>query len=144
MTRPLRLLLIDDSLVDRQLAEEVFAEYGGLCTVTTCASGAAALEHLGEARTTLPDVILLDINMPGMNGFEVLAALKAHPRLAQIPVVMLTTSSHESDVTRAYTLHASSYLVKSVNFRDFVTQIESFLEFWRTARLTTWPEMIAR
>ncbi|WP_216320578.1 response regulator [Deinococcus aestuarii] len=144
MTRPLRLLLIDDSLVDRQLAEEVFAEYAGLCTVRTCASGTAALEMLDSGQATLPDVILLDINMPGMNGFEVLAALKGHPRLAQIPVVMLSTSGHDSDVARAYTLHASSYLVKSVSFGDFVSQIESFLEFWRTSRLTTWPEMIAR
>lgn len=144
MTRPLRLLLIDDSLVDRQLAEEVFAEYSGRCTVTTCGGGAAALEYLRDAKAPLPDVILLDINMPGMNGFEVLAALKAHPHLAQIPVVMLTTSSHEGDITRAYTLHASSYLVKSVTFSEFVTQIESFLDFWSKSRLTTWPEMIGR
>ena len=132
-------LVVDDSKVIRKVARHILEALN--FSVTEAGDGREALDL---CRQSQPDVILLDINMPGMNGFEVLAALKAHPRLAQIPVVMLTTSSHESDVTRAYTLHASSYLVKSVNFRDFVTQIESFLEFWRTARLTTWPEMIAR
>ncbi|WP_034385809.1 response regulator [Deinococcus sp. YIM 77859] len=140
MTRPLRLLLIDDSLMDRQLAEEVFAGYAHLCTVTTAANGREALEAMLAPGALLPDVVLLDINMPGMTGFEVLSAMKSHPQLLRIPVVMLTTSNHDQDITQAYTLHASSYLIKSVNFQDFVAQVEGFLEFWTRARLTTWPE----
>ncbi|MEW6421139.1 MAG: response regulator [Deinococcota bacterium] len=141
MTRPLRLLLIDDSLMDRHLAEEVFADYAHLCTVTTVASGEAALAAMLVPGGTLPDVVLLDINMPGLSGFDVLKAMKAHPQLVRIPVVMLTTSSHDQDITQAYTLHASSYLIKSVNFQDFVAQVEGFLEFWTRTRLTSWPEL---
>lgn len=140
VTRPLRLLLIDDSRTDRHLAEEVFAEYGHLCSVTTVASGQAAMQALLAAGARLPDVVLLDINMPGMSGFDVLRAMKGHPHLVQIPVVMLTTSNHDQDITQAYTLHASSYLIKSLNFQDFVAQIEGFLEFWTQTRLTSWPE----
>lgn len=140
MPRPLRLLLIDDSLMDRHLAEEVFAGYSHLCTVTTAADGQEALAAMLTPQAQLPDVVLLDINMPGLSGFEVLTAMKAHAQLARIPVVMLTTSSHDQDITRAYTLHASSYLIKSVNFQDFVAQVEGFLEFWTKTRLTSWPE----
>ena len=139
MTRPLRLLLIDDSAVDRQLAEEVFGEYPEQCTITTVGSGQAALDAMLTPGTTLPDVVLLDINMPGLSGFDVLTTMKGHPQLRQIPVVMLSTSSQEQDVTQAYALHASSYLIKSVNFEDFVAQVEGFLEFWSRTRLIRWP-----
>lgn len=127
--------------MDRHLAEEVFSEYTHLCTVTTAASGQAALDTMLAPGAELPDVVLLDINMPGLSGFEVLTAMKTHPRLVRIPVVMLTTSNHDRDIRQAYTLHASSYLIKSVNFQDFVAQVEGFLEFWTRSRLTTWPEM---
>lgn len=127
--------------MDRHLAEEVFADYAHLCTVTTVASGEAALAAMLVPGGTLPDVVLLDINMPGLSGFDVLKAMKAHPQLVRIPVVMLTTSSHDQDITQAYTLHASSYLIKSVNFQDFVAQVEGFLEFWTRTRLTSWPEL---
>lgn len=140
VSRPLRLLLVDDSLMDRHLAEEVFAEYAHLCKVTTVGSGQEALTHLRSPGAAMPDVVLLDVNMPGMSGFEVLEAMKADPRLVQIPVVMLTTSNHDHDITRAYTLHASSYLIKSLSFQDFVAQVEGFLEFWTRARLTSWPD----
>lgn len=139
MTRPLRLLLIDDSAVDRQLAEEVFGEYPERCTITTVGSGQAALETMLAPGVTLPDVVLLDINMPGLSGFDVLTTMKGHPQLQQIPVVMLSTSSQEKDVTQAYALHASSYLIKSVNFEAFVAQVEGFLEFWSRTRLIRWP-----
>ncbi|WP_027461426.1 response regulator [Deinococcus murrayi] len=143
MSRPLRLLLVDDSLTDRHLAEEVFAEYAGVCEVTTVGSGREALELLRTPGAALPDVVLLDVNMPGMSGFEVLEAMKTDPRLVQIPVVMLSTSNHDQDIARAYTLHASSYLIKSMNFRDFVCQVEGFLEFWTRARLTSWPDAVS-
>lgn len=143
VSRPLRLLLVDDSLMDRHLAEEVFAEYAHLCEVTTVGSGQEALTYLRSPGAALPDVVLLDVNMPGMSGFEVLEALKADPRLVPIPVVMLTTSNHDHDITRAYTLHASSYLIKSVSFQDFVAQVEGFLEFWTRARLTSWPDAVS-
>ena len=97
-------------------------------------SGAQALELL-ESGFCLPDVILLDINMPGMSGFEVLEELKRDAVFRLIPVVMLTTSSAKSDVTRAHSLHANSYLVKSVVLGEFLDQVEAFLKYWQANRV---------
>jgi CheY-like chemotaxis protein len=143
VTRPLNILLIDDSMTDRYLAQEAFESQDQPCILITAESGPAALALLDTLGTPLPDVILLDINMPEMNGFDVLAALKQHPQSRMIPVVMLTTSVNEDDITRAYTLHASAYLFKSMHFQVFLEQIEKFIGFWTQARLTTRPQMIS-
>jgi len=140
VSRPLRLLLIDDSIPDLLLAEEAFAVYGERVNVTTYQNGRTALDAMLHPEAQLPDVVLLDVNMPGMNGFDVLQFMKAHPRLSLIPVVMLTTSSAREDVTQAYSLYASSYLIKSVDFARFIEQIEGFMQFWSRSRLIRWPE----
>jgi CheY-like chemotaxis protein len=129
----LRIALVDDNPLDRDLAGEAFEDTCPACTVEMFSSGQAALRHL-RAAPRLPDVMLLDLNMPGLNGFEVLTAIKTDPRLNQIPVVMLTTSKDPGDVTRAYTLHASSYLVKAPSFPEFVKQIEAFVGYWTMNR----------
>ncbi|WP_019011452.1 response regulator [Deinococcus aquatilis] len=143
MTRPLRILLVDDSPMDRQLAETAFDLLDQPCTFQTADSGQDALWMLMTPAAVIPDVILLDINMPGMTGFELLSVLKTHPNLSVIPVVMLTTSSRDADITRAYTLHASAYLIKSIDFQHFLCQLKKLLEFWSQARSTTWPQMIS-
>lgn len=135
MSRPERFLLIDDNLHDQVLAREAFEELCPDCHLTVASDGPEALTLL-RAATELPEVILLDVNMPRMNGFEVLQALKADPRLRLIPVVMLSTSSAGADITEAYTLHASSYLVKAEDFGAFLEQIEAFLAYWRYCNRT--------
>lgn len=127
-------LLIDDNLADQLLAEEAFLQLCPECTLTCVADGKTALDLL-KSKAVQPDVILLDVNMPGMSGFEVLAALKADPQLALLPVVMLSTSGAKSDVRAAYTLHASSYLVKAQEFEQFVDQIDTFLAFWQKTQV---------
>ncbi|MFC4638243.1 response regulator [Deinococcus hohokamensis] len=129
-----QILLIDDNPQDRFLAEEAFEQVCPDCQLITQPSGKDALAYLQKA-ARLPDVLLLDVNMPGMNGFEVLAALKADPRLALIPVVMLSTSQSQDDVAKSYTLHASSYLVKAPSFSGFISQIEAFLSYWQVNRV---------
>lgn len=138
-TRPLRVLLVDDTDADRLLAREAFRNHADQVSIDTCASGERALEHLHNQEVELPDVVLLDINMPGLSGFEVLEQMKHHPRLSLIPVVMLSSSHDVGDIRQAYTLHASSYLVKSVDFACFVEQIDAFIQFWVHARTTQWP-----
>ncbi|UBV44828.1 response regulator (plasmid) [Deinococcus taeanensis] len=138
MTRPFRVLLVDDNPADLLLAQEVFEEHGAGLTVTSCASGSEALRHLRTGPH--PDVVILDVNMPVMSGFEVLQAIKEDPALVYIPVVMLSTSSQPGDVARAYTLHASSYMVKSTSFQKFVDQVDAFVNFWRESRTPSWPD----
>ncbi|GGB82505.1 MULTISPECIES: response regulator [Deinococcus] len=135
MSLPQRFFLIDDNPHDQLLAQEAFGELCPDCHLTVASDGPEALSLLGTA-DTLPDVILLDVNMPRMNGFEVLQALKGNPRLKLIPVVMLSTSDASADITAAYTLYASSYLVKADDFGAFLKQIEAFLTYWRGCHLT--------
>nr|WP_237427061.1 response regulator [Deinococcus xianganensis] len=138
VSRPFRVLLVDDNPADLMLAQEVFAEHGERLTISTCASGEEALRALRGG--PLPDVVILDVNMPVMSGFEVLQAIKDDPALLSIPVVMLSTSSQPGDVARAYTLHASSYMVKSNSFQKFVDQVDAFVSFWRESRTPSWPD----
>lgn len=131
----LRVAVVDDNAMDRQLATEAFSEACPACTVDLFSSGPAVLSHLLTAEV-LPDVLLLDLNMPGCSGFEVLTSLKADPRLAQIPVVMFTTSSASRDVAEAYALHASSYVVKAPSFHAFLDQVEAFVTYWQLNRVS--------
>lgn len=135
MLFPAHYLLVDDSPQDRLLAQEAFESLCPDCTLTCVGSGREALMLFDEP-TFEPDVILLDLNMPGMNGFEVLKALKSDPRQVQIPVVILSTSDARQDISQAYTLHASSYLVKSATFAEFLKQVETFLHYWQVNRTT--------
>lgn len=126
-------MLIDDNVADQVLAQEAFEQLCPDCTLRIFSGGRQALDWLQSA-SDHPDVILLDVNMPEMNGFEVLQALKQVPNLALIPVVMLSTSAARGDVAMAYTLHASSYLVKAPGFDAFLQQIDTFLTYWRETR----------
>ena len=137
--RPLRVLLVDDTDADRLLAREAFQNHSAQVLIDTCASGERALSHLRNPAHELPDVVLLDINMPGLSGFQVLEQVKDDPRLTLIPVVMLSSSREVADIRHAYSLHASSYLVKSLDFGHFVEQIDTFIQFWSQARTTRWP-----
>ncbi|MFC3833644.1 MULTISPECIES: response regulator [Deinococcus] len=137
--RPLRVLLVDDGAADRELAREVFDQHKTHVVIDTCASGARALAFLQQPDTVLPDVILLDLNMPGMSGFDVLNALKSDARLDRIPVVILSSSTHPHDVERAYSLHASSFMTKQLDFGSFVQQIDAFVTFWLHVRTTSSP-----
>ena len=133
MTSARHYLLVDDAPQDRFLAQEAFGHLCPECVLTCAGSGEEALDLLRSPGFE-PDVVLLDLNMPGMSGFEVLQAMKEDERLVHLPVVILSTSSAERDVRQAYTLHASSYLVKSANFTDFLEQLEQFLHYWDISR----------
>ncbi|WP_221088233.1 response regulator [Deinococcus aquaedulcis] len=134
MSHRLCLLLIDDNPADLLLAQEAFAEHADQVSVSTCRDGESALAYLRDRTHSLPDVVILDINMPQMNGFEVLRAIRADPELRHLPVVMLTTSDSKKDIDQAYDLFASSYMVKRGNFAAFVEQVDQFVQFWRECR----------
>lgn len=135
MPRRLHIYLIDDNRSDLELAREAFSEHAGEVDLTTCSGAADALACLRDPRQPLPDVIVTDLNMPITSGLEFLKVLKADPALRLIPVVLLSTSQDAGDVHDAYTFHASSYLVKSPSFVEFMALVDTFVAFWQDARL---------
>ena len=136
----LRLLHVDDSEDDRFLLARCLRDISRPVDLTAAESGAEALHALSQA-SALPDVILLDIRMPGMSGLELLQKLKSDARLAAIPVIMLSSSSVRADVTAARRLGAHSYCVKPpslVAYRDLLSNIH---QGWQNSDLPScWPE----
>ncbi|HYS28597.1 MAG TPA: response regulator [Candidatus Limnocylindria bacterium] len=100
------------------------------------ADGVGALAYLRRqepfAGAVRPDLILLDLNLPGKDGREVLAEIKGDKDLRRIPVVILTTSRAEADIARAYDLHANAYVTKPLDIEQFITVVQSIEDFWLT------------
>lgn len=136
MPESLSILVVDDSSADLLLAREVFAEYQDWVEISTCDGGAQALATLRDPDRALPDMVILDLNMPGVSGFDVLTEMKNDPLLRGIPVVVLSTSASPADIQRAYALSANAYLVKAENFSAFLAQVEDLLHFWRHNKLS--------
>ncbi|MFC8967367.1 response regulator [Streptomyces sp. NPDC057094] len=128
-TRPFDVLLVEDDVADAMLIEEALSERGARNLVQVT-DGVAALEHLRDPDSVRPDLIVLDLNMPRMNGRELLQVLKTDDDLQTIPVVVLTTSSAPDDVTGAYNSHANAYVTKPVNLVEFEQAVQSIDAFY--------------
>jgi CheY-like chemotaxis protein len=129
------ILLVEDNPGDIELTRLAFEESKLLINLQVAIDGVAAMQLLDECITTrslLPDLILLDLNLPKKNGQEVLNELKAHHDLKRIPVVILTTSQAEEDIVSAYDSYASGYIAKPVRFDQFVKVVQSIENFWFT------------
>ncbi len=130
------ILLVEDSPADVLITREALTEARLFNTIHVAEDGVVALEFLRRqgrfAAAPRPDLILLDLNLPRKHGREVLAEIKADDTLRSIPVVVLTTSSAEEDILRSYNLHANCYVVKPVEFDNFVKAVQSIREFWFT------------
>ena len=132
--RPIEILLVEDSPADIIITRESFQEAKLLNSLHVVEDGVQALEFLRRqgayASAPRPDLILLDLNLPRKNGREVLAEVKCDPDLMSIPVVILTTSSADEDILKAYNLHANCYVVKPVGFENFHKAVQSIRNFW--------------
>lgn len=128
----IEILLVDDSPADVRLTLEALKEAKVRNTIRVAYDGETALETLRDPSKRRPDLILLDLNLPGIDGREVLAEIKGDPKLSIIPVVVLTTSRAEEDVFRSYRLHANCYITKPVDLDQFIRVIQSIEEFWFT------------
>jgi CheY-like chemotaxis protein len=128
------LLLVEDNEDDIVLIEEAFAEAKFMNVVYKVRDGEQALAYLRQegpyTHTQRPGLVLLDINMPKKNGFEVLKAMKEDPLLQSMPVVMLTTSDREEDIVRSYTHGASSYIRKPMRLEQFIQVVKNFELYW--------------
>ena len=128
-TRPLNILLIEDDDNHAALVERVFRSMQPPATLTRMCDGADALRHL-TSRRQRPDLILLDLKLPGLSGHDVIAQLKADPTLRAIPVVVLTTSDTQRDRQQALSNHANSYLVKPLDFERFKEMLNTLVAYW--------------
>jgi CheY-like chemotaxis protein len=130
----IEILLVEDNPGDVRLTQEVLKEGKIRNRLNVVGDGVEALEYLrkqGRFTDAGPqDIVLLDLNLPRMGGREVLEAMKADPELRRIPVVVLTTSTAESDVLAAYDLHANCYITKPVDLSQFEQVIRTIEGFW--------------
>lgn len=137
---PIDILLVEDNPADVLLTREAFRHARVAVTVHSVPDGEKALAYLRReqsfAASPEPGMILLDLNMPRMNGWEVLEVVKNDPTLQHIPVLVLTSSAAPCDILRAYRLHANSYLVKPADMTVFSEIMGNVYRFWfRVARL---------
>ncbi len=134
--KPIKILLVEDNEGDILLTTEALHEGKIANQIHVVRDGWEAVQYLqkqDEFRSVeTPDLILLDVNLPKMNGHEVLAVIKADETIKHIPVIILTTSSSEADVMLSYRNHASCFITKPVDVNDFVEVISSIEHFWIT------------
>lgn len=132
--RPIEILLVEDNPGDVRLTQEVFKEGKIRNQLNVAWNGEEALAYLRRegrfAAAPRPDMILLDLNLPRKGGREVLAEIKADPRLKSIPVVILTTSEAEQDIVESYNQHANCYIVKPVDLDQFIGVVKTIEGFW--------------
>jgi CheY-like chemotaxis protein len=131
---PLHVLVVEDNPADARLMHEAFHDVNPLISLHVATDGIEAmafLRHEGaNADAVRPDLILLDLNLPKMDGLEVLAVIKLDADLKTIPTVVVTSSENEADVIKTYELHANSYVTKPMHFLAFVQLVKSINNFW--------------
>ena len=129
-----QVLLVDDNPGDVRLTQEAFKDAKVHLEMHVAGDGVEAMEfllrHGRYVEAPRPDLILLDLNLPRMDGRQVLAEIKSHPTLKAIPVVILTTSASDADIERSYLLHANCYISKPVDLEGFLTVVQSIDNFW--------------
>lgn len=139
MDRAATILLVEDNRMDVELMLDAFREARLSNSIRVASSGEEALDHLlgrgvfGDRKAyPLPDLVLLDLKLPGMDGHEVLRRVKDTPVLKRIPIVILTSSKEEGDRALSYDRGANSYLVKPVSFEGFLAVVRIVSDYWLT------------
>ena len=134
--RQIEVLLVEDNSGDVRLMQEALKDSkvrNHLHVVNDGEDAMLFLRRQGKySGAPEPDLVLLDLNLPGKDGREVLAEVKQDPLLKHIPVVIVTTSSAEEDILKSYGLHANCYITKPVNFDQFIKVVHSIEDFWFT------------
>jgi CheY-like chemotaxis protein len=129
-----RILLVEDNEDDVFITRRSFQKTDPNAEISHVSNGVECLKYLRQEApyetSPLPDLVLLDINMPLMDGREVLEELSADPKLRQIPVVVLTTSESNSEVREMYRLKCNTYITKPVDFNDFHAAVQQIYDYW--------------
>lgn len=133
---PISVLIVEDNRADIRLVREVLKDGKVIVNLKSLEDGEEAMAFLRKEgkykNEELPDIILLDLNMPKKNGFEVLEEMKKDENLKYIPVIVMTISKDEEDVLKSYNLHANAYIVKPVELKQFINAVKSIENFWLT------------
>jgi two-component system, chemotaxis family, response regulator Rcp1 len=133
---PIEVLLVEDSAGDVRLTQEAFRDANKSVRLHVASDGVEAMAFLrhqnSHSHAPRPDLILLDLNLPKMDGREVLALIKEDASLKTIPTIVLTTSESEVDIAKSYELQANCYLSKPVQLDQFETLVKSINDFWLT------------
>jgi two-component system, chemotaxis family, response regulator Rcp1 len=133
-TKIAEILLVEDNPGDVELVHEALKSGKVLNRISVVTDGEAALAFLNRApgfeNAARPDLILLDLNIPKKDGFEVLREIKDHPSVSRVPVVILTSSQAERDILKSYNLHANCFISKPVDVDEFLGVVRSAGEFW--------------
>ncbi|HZR58944.1 MAG TPA: response regulator [Terriglobales bacterium] len=128
------VLLVDDNPADSDLVSEILRRNKSLGNIHSVTNGLEAIEFLRQqgkyARDPSPDLVLLDLNLPGKDGHAVLSEIKSDPKLRAIPIVIFSTSQAKKDIVCSYQLGANSYVTKPGNLPDFISAVTSIGEFW--------------
>lgn len=135
----MNILLVEDNPADMRLVKEAMSECAAAATLHWVPDGDTALDYLhrrgAHAQSPVPDLVLLDLNLPGMSGKEILAEIKQDPALRSIPVIVLTSSAARQDVLDTYAAHGNAYMVKPVDFDAYVSLVERIHTYWLGAVL---------
>ena len=135
MTQPLEILLVEDNEGDVEMVQAALEDQLPPCSISVVKDGRDAMNYLfnhGDFQNaTTPQLILLDLNMSGMDGKILLKIIKQDERVSTIPVVVLTSSRAPSDIREAYARHANCYVVKPFDSKDFKSAIRQVVDFWR-------------
>lgn len=126
------VLLVEDDPADAHLTRVAFNEARVLINLRHVEDGQAAMDDLLAGKEQRPNLILLDLNMPRMDGRTFLKRVKSHEHLRRIPVVVLTTSDAESDIIASYDLGAAGFIVKPVEIEHFIHQVQQLEDYWVT------------
>ncbi len=132
--KDLAILLIEDDAIEAVKFKRILTTFPGKHSVSEAKNGEQALKLL-EPGTFFPDLILLDLNMPKMNGLEFLKILKEDEKLRYIPVVILTTSNNQEDVKESYKTGIAGYIMKPLKYEDYKTQIKTIIDYWSSNEL---------
>lgn len=129
------ILLVEDDSVDAMTVKRAIEDIGSKDTLVRSANGEEALDYLRNETNERPRLILLDLNMPKMNGIEFLKHIKADNVLKRVPVIVLTTSMEDQDILRSFELSIAGYVVKPLDYKKFVEIIRTISQYWALSQL---------